>query len=391
MRRKIALTLTIIFAAALMMQPYHGQAASELDKINKRIKDLQSEMRRAEQQKKNAEHDVKELSSKKEATKEEIDALMKQIDETGMKLAETENRIDDTEERLRQTGVELEEAKKKEQTTNGKLDSRIRLMYTNGAVSYMDVLLGATSFSDFISRFDAFQSITVQTRDLLEDQKIARSVVEVREAEITADLLEIKLLYEKVVEQKADLEKKEKAKEAMVAKLNQQIVETEEISEESEKALMALAKEMSKLEAEKNRLKTYYKGGKLGVPLKTSYSLSSPFGYRIHPISGVKKLHTGMDMAVAQGTPIYAAESGVVIVAQWWSSYGNCIIIDHGGGLWTLYGHIKTGGILVEKGDTVKRGEKIALVGSTGQSTGPHLHFEVRKNSEPVNPAPYLK
>jgi len=264
-------------------------------------------------------------------------------------------------------------------------------MYTNGAVSYLDVLLSATNFTDFISRFDQFQSITTSTKELLEDQKAARALVEQKQAQVTQELEEVKTLYEQVANQKADLETKESQKEAMVAKLSQQIEDSEEISEESEKELMELAKKMSKLQAEKNKIQNPYKGGALGMPLKASYRLSSPFGYRIHPITGVKKLHTGMDMAVAQGTPIYAAEAGVVIVAQWWSGYGNCIIIDHGGGLWTLYGHIKNGGILVNKGDTVKKGQKIALVGSTGQATGPHLHFEVRKNSEPVNPAPYLK
>ncbi|MGO4373532.1 M23 family metallopeptidase [Paenibacillus sp. MCAF20] len=98
-----------------------------------------------------------------------------------------------------------------------------------------------------------------------------------------------------------------------------------------------------------------------------------------------------MDFAAPQGTDIYAAEGGVVIISQTWSSYGECIVIDHGNGLWTLYGHIRKGGRLVSKGDTVKKGDKIAEVGSTGNSTGPHLHFEVRKNEVAVNPGGYLK
>lgn len=392
MKRKIALTLAVVMIALLVSSPYQGQAASsQLDKINKQIKQLQAEMDAKARQKSQAQKDVKSLTTKKQATKEEIDALMKQIDQAGTKLAQTQDKVAQTEDNLRQTSLELEDALSKEASTSDRLDSRVRLMYTNGAVSYMDVLLSATSFSDFISRFDAFQSITSQTRDLLVDQKTARALVEQKKAEVTQDLEEVKQLYEQIADQKADLESKENDKEEMVSQLAQQIEDSEEISEESEKELMALASKMSKLQAEKNRLKTYYTGGKLAVPLHVSYRITSPFGYRIHPITGKKQLHTGMDMAVPQGTPIYAAESGVVIVAQWWSSYGNCVIIDHGGGLWTVYGHIKNGGILVKKGETVKRGEKIALVGSTGASTGPHLHFEVRKNSEPVSPVSYLK
>lgn len=118
--------------------------------------------------------------------------------------------------------------------------------------------------------------------------------------------------------------------------------------------------------------------------------LSSNYGTRVHPISGQVKKHTGVDLAAPQGTDIRAAEGGVVIVAEWWSGYGNTVIIDHGDNVWTLYGHIRNGGIKVEKGDKVKRGQKIAEVGSTGNSTGPHLHFEVRINGSPVDPSPYL-
>lgn len=390
MKRKIALTLAVVLAAIFVSSPIQGQAATQLDKINKQIKELQKEMNRKAQEKQNAEKSAQVASNRKKTTLEEIQAINAQIEEVGAQLTETERQISQTEDELQTAGQQLEESMQQEAATGDRLDDRIRLMYTNGNVSYLDVLLSATSFSDFLGRFDAMQSITVQTRDLLEEHQILRAQNEQAKNEIANDLRDLQALYEQKADKKADLESKEDAKAIMVAQFDQQIDNFGEISEESEKALMELAKKMAKLQAEKERIKTYYKGGKLGVPLK-SYTLSSSFGYRIHPISKTKKLHTGMDMAAPSGTPIYAAESGRVIVSQWWSGYGNCIIIDHGGGIWTLYGHIKNGGLLVEKGDNVKRGQKIALVGSTGQSTGPHLHFEVRKNSEPVNPAPYLK
>ncbi|REK69630.1 M23 family peptidase [Paenibacillus paeoniae] len=165
----------------------------------------------------------------------------------------------------------------------------------------------------------------------------------------------------------------------------------EVISEEQEKLLVALAAKVSKLNAEKNRIKNPYSGGKLGMPINSGARVTSNFGTRNHPITGKSHTHTGIDFGAPQGTDIFAAEGGVVIVSQLWSGYGNCIIIDHGNGLWTLYGHIRNGGLLVSVGDQVKRGQKIAEVGSTGNSTGPHLHFEVRKNEVPVNPSGYLK
>lgn len=391
MKRKIALVMAVVLAATLAVQPYDGHAASELDKINQQIKALEREMNRQAQQKKDAEKNTQNLLNQKEATVAEINALAQQIDQAGKQLADTEKQVHETEQKLQQAGRELDEALAREQSISDQLDVRVRLMYTNGTVSYLDVLFSSTSFSDFIDRFDTLQSITTSTKTLLEEQKAVRSLKEQKQAEVQQQLQEVEALYKQRAEQLADLQAKESAKEALVAKLDQEIEHLEEISEEAEKELAEMADKMAKLENEKSRIETYYKGGKLGMPLKAKYRLSSGFGYRQHPITGKNRLHSGMDMAVAQGTPIYAAESGRVILSQWWSGYGYCIIIDHGGGLRTLYGHIKSGGLLVEKGDNVKRGQKIALVGSTGQSTGPHLHFEVRKDNTPVDPAPYLK
>lgn len=389
--RKLALTLAVIMTAAVLMQPVQGQAASQLDKVNQQIKDLQNEINRKANEKKNAERTVKTLAVQKDATKEEIAKLLKEIDQAGVKLAEAEDQVAQTEAQLAQTQQERDDAIAQENLASKSLDSRIRLMYMEGKVPYLDVVLNAANFNDFLSSFDDMQYITTQTRSLLDSMKEARELVELKEAEVTKELLEVQLLKDSIADQKADLEGKERDKEAMMAKLNQEIDDMEEISEEAEKELMALASKMSKAEAERNRLKTYYTGGKLRVPLDVSYRITSDFGTRIHPITHKKQEHSGIDMAVPKGTPIYAAESGVVIIAQWWSSYGNCVIIDHGGGLWTVYGHIMDGGILVKKGQTVKRGDQIAKVGMTGQATGYHLHFEVRKNEKPVDPKPYLK
>lgn len=232
-----------------------------------------------------------------------------------------------------------------------------------------------------------------------------KELVAAKKIEVEKQFAEVKAIYEKLELYEAHLIKKEQEKETLIASYNSNIQqldsrltqidstleELEGISKEQEELLMALASKVSKLNAEKNRISNPYTGGKLGMPIKDNYRISSNFGTRVHPISGKKHTHTGIDFAAPQGTAIYAAEAGVVLVAQSWSSYGNTVIIDHGNGLWTLYGHIRNNGIKVDKGDTVKKGQKIAEVGSTGNSTGPHLHFEVRKNQVTVNPSSYLK
>ncbi len=390
MNRKLLLVLAMLLITALIAKPYDGQALSAIEKIDKELKELQNEMDRAAHNQRYADKTVEELTGKKKATEQDIMTILAQIDDMQAKLDQTELEIATAENELFETTQELEDANKQLNNRKELMDTRVRLAYTTGAVSYLDVLLSSTSFTDFLGRYDAVESIVTQDRDIADQKQKYSDEVTAKKTQQEKEKKDLESLYAKRSKKIADMVQKERDKEVMMSKFEKQIEEADEISEEAANQLTELARKASALEAKKNRIKNYYKGGKLGMPLKSEYRLSSPFGYRIHPISGKKKLHAGMDMAAPKGTPVYAAETGVVTVAQSWSGYGNCIIIDHGGGLWTLYGHLMNGGILVSKGETVKRGEKIGMVGSTGQSTGNHLHFEVRKNSEPVNPAPYL-
>lgn len=417
-KRKWLLFIATMMLTVFVLQPTGGEAAS-LSNIKKQIAAAKAEMRAAEQRAAKAEREAASvhqqaasaknekvgIESKKTEAEASITNLMAEIDNVVINKTKTQAQSDAKEEELLQTGLELEQAEERVQTRDELLQSRMRLMYTNGFVSYMDVLLSATSFTDFIDRFDALQSILSQDRDILAEQRAEKELVALKKVEVEKQFAEVKAIYVKLEQYEAHLVKKEQEKEVMIASYNSNIKqlnsklqqidstleELEGISEEQEALLMELAAKVSKLNAQKNSISNPYSGGKLGMPIRDSYRVSSNFGTRVHPITGKKHTHTGIDFAAPQGTDIYAAEDGVVLVAQTWSSYGNCVIIDHGNGLWTLYGHIRNGGIKVEKGEKVKKGQKIAEVGSTGNSTGPHLHFEVRKNQTPVNPSSYLK
>lgn len=417
-KRKWLLFVAMMMLTVFVLQPTGGEAAS-LSDIKKQIAAAKAEMRAAEQRAAKAEREAAsvhqqaasaknekvDIEGKKTEAEASIANLMAEIDNVVINKTKTQAQSDAKEEELLQTGLELEQAEERVKTRDELLQSRMRLMYTNGFVSYMDVLLSATSFTDFVDRFDALQSILSQDRDILAEQRAEKELVALKKVEVEKQFAEVKAIYAKLELYEAHLVKKEQEKEIMIASYNSNIKqlnrelqqidstleELEGISEEQEALLMELAAKVSKLNAEKNRISNPYSGGKLGMPVKDNYRISSNFGTRVHPITGKRHTHTGMDFAAPQGTDIFAAEDGVVLVAQSWSSYGNCVIIDHGNGLWTLYGHIRNGGIKVEKGETVKKGQKIAEVGSTGNSTGPHLHFEVRKNQTPVNPSSYLK
>jgi murein DD-endopeptidase MepM/ murein hydrolase activator NlpD len=389
-KKGLAILAAAVFAVYIF-QPFSGEAASQIDKINKELQKVRQQMSAASHNRNQAAKDKAYALAMKEKTAKSVNEIISQINEVGTQMNSVQSQIDDTEEKLMQAGQDLDAAEKRIKSRDKLLQSRIRLMYTNGVVSYLDVLMSSTSFSDFLDRYDSLKSILGQDQQILESHKKDKALIVQKKKEIEKSLADVKTMYAKLDDYHDLLKDKESQKEVMILQYKDKAQESEEISEEQEALLIKLAKKISDLEKQKKTSKNYYTGGKLAVPLHSAYRLSSPFGYRIHPITGRRTLHAGIDMAAPKGTSIYAAESGVVIVAQWWNGYGNCVIIDHGNGLWTVYGHIRDGGIDVEKGQTVKRGQKIAEVGSTGNSTGNHLHFEVRKNEKPVNPLPFLR
>lgn len=401
--KKWITVVAVVALVAAVIQPTEGLAKSKtISEIDKELKQLQQQAKEAEKQqeaaaekKQNAEHYVNK-------NQEYLKQVLAQMDEVSNELAQISLDIENTEQSLRDTAVQLEETKARIAERSELLDSRVRLMYTDGTVSYLDVLLSSTSFSDFLERADSLQAIANQDHILLDEHKHDKELLDEQQVQLEADYAKVKALYADAENRKSILEDKEQEKQELIAKYHAEIEESDDISEEQEALLIELATKRAALEKEKNKLKaaqvyTYKKsssgfkgnGGSMGLPVDGA-RLSSGYGTRIHPITGVKKKHTGVDFAAPQGTDIHAAAGGVVIVAEWWSGYGYTVIIDHGDNVWTLYGHIRKGGIKVEKGQQVKKGEKIAEVGNTGNSTGPHCHFEVRINGTPVDPMPYL-
>ncbi|WP_028591703.1 murein hydrolase activator EnvC family protein [Paenibacillus massiliensis] len=410
-------TVTVLAAAlltAVIFQPGQGQAKS-LSEVNREINKLDSQSQSFKKQQQQAEADKVEAEHYKNKTIKALEIVMQQIEDVSNQLARVALDIENTEESLRQTKKELEEATNRIGAREKTLETRVRLMYTDGTVSYLDVLLSSTNFNDFITRVDSIKTIVDQDQFLLDEHKKDKALVVSKKQQLDSEYAYAKSLYEIKQNARKELDAKEQEKQRLIAGYDDQIIAAGDISDEANEMLVQLASKRSTLIQQQNKLKAEqaaraaaarkaaakrsastapasFSGGSgiMGMPIG-SYRMSSGFGPRTHPITGVRgKMHTGIDMAAPQGSPIYAAEDGVVILAEWWSGYGNAVIIDHGDGLWTLYGHIRNGGIKVSNGQTVKRGQKIAEVGSTGNSTGPHLHFEVRENNVPVNPNKYL-
>lgn len=425
--KKTGSLLAATLVAALLIQPSDGYAKS-MSEINSQLNHLEKQTRFAKQQREKAAQDKQYAQHYKNKTVQNLKVVLDQINSVSDQLTRVAVQIDQTEDNLRATKKDLAEAIDRIKSREKMLETRVRLMYTDGTVSYMDVLMSSTSFSDFLSRIDSLKTIVEQDQILLDEHKRDKALVVSKKKQLDTEYKNAKRLYALKQDAKAELSAKEKEKERLIAGYDHDIAESDEISEEQNDMLIALAGKRAGLIQEKNKLRaeqaakaararaaaraaearryasssggssnsshaaasTYTGGtGTLASPV-AHYRLSSTFGMRVHPITGKLKGHTGIDMAAPQGTDIHAAEDGVVIVAEWWSGYGNTVVIDHGDGLWTLYGHIRNGGTVVHTGQTVKRGQKIAEVGSTGNSTGPHCHFEVRENNKPVNPMNYL-
>lgn len=406
--------IAVVTLAVMIFQPTEGYAKSKtISQIDKELKQLQEQAKKAKEQQEKAADQKQEAQHYVNKNTNYLKLVMQEIDTVSNELVQISMKIDATEENLRATGALLDETEVRIQERSDWLDSRVRLMYTDGTVSYLDVLLSSTSFTDFLERADSLQAIANQDQMLLEEHKKDKELFEQQKLDLEQDYATVKDLYAEAESRKSTLEEKENEKQQLIAKYSHEIEESDDISEEQEALLVEFATKRSALEKEKNKIKaaqvyTYKKstksssgsgvsssgtfkgnGGSMGLAV-TGARLSSGYGTRVHPITGKVKTHTGIDMAAPQGTDIHAAAGGVVIVAEWWSGYGNTVIIDHGDNVWTLYGHIRNNGIVVEKGQQVKKGQKIAEVGSTGNSTGPHCHFEVRINGNPVDPMPYL-
>ena len=349
MMKKKSLILTLIAvltftmcAAGLAFAATESDLRNDLDDVEAAQDELSKKMAQIEK-------DVKEMQKK-------VDNLNYMISQTASEISNTEAKIDKKEKEM----AERED----------NLNERLKVMYKNGSVGFVDILLGSSSISEFVSNMEIIQKIYKNDVEVLET--LQKEHDELQEIKETLKKRKEKLAAQKteLASDKAELDVKKKELEA----------EEDKLKAEADRLTAEIIKLMDK--------NSPYVGGEFTWPCPASRYISSSFGNRLHPTLHVWKFHTGIDIGCSAGKDIVAAASGKVIMSKVYGGYGNCVMIDHGGGIVTLYGHASK--LLVSEGQTVKRGQTIALVGSTGRSTGPHLHFEVRKNGEYINPMNYF-
>ena len=399
--RTISLILGGIMILHFGMTDIPKVYASEL--TNESIQQKENEIKKAQEEKKQLQSgltDVKKLKASLEASKadlnEYIEKLDVQLDEIQSKINELVEQIAKKEEEIAQKEKELDEALEVQQQQYDAMKIRIKFMYERGDKMYLDLMLESKSFGDLLNKAEYIEKLSAYDKRML-DEYVAYSEYVALCKEELEDQKDILDETKKVQEEEQDaLEEMVKEKEVEINKIQNDITNKAAaiadyeplIAAENEtiQALeAAVAEERKKLAAEQGRK---YDGGKFCNPCPSIVRISDEFGYRTHPILGTQQFHNGIDMAAPGGSPILAAYSGKVVAATYSSTMGNYIMIDHGDSLYTIYMHASA--LYVSKGQEVAKGEKIAAVGTTGRSTGNHLHFGVRLNGNYVSPWNYI-
>ena len=295
---------------------------------------------------------------------------------------------------------QLAEAQKRLEGREAVFYKRVRDIYINGRLSYIDVVIGSKDFSDFANRLEVLKRIIDSDITLIGEIKKERAQIEEHKQKLESDRAKLVELEKAALAKQAEIEQKKAERNVVLQKAQNDRATAMQAIEElnaSSAQVSAMLKERQAARAAaaaaaqssggQGASDNWVQGtGQLGWPV--SGEITSPYGYRVHPIYGTTIYHSGIDIGVDEGTPVHAADGGVVVWSGWMGGYGYAVVIDHGNGLSTLYGHNSE--LAVDEGQSVAKGQVISYAGSTGNSTGPHVHFEVRANGDPVDPMGYL-
>lgn len=387
------LALSILLGGQAIHMPAYA------DDLDDQVQDLQGQIDSSRLEQENWQQVIEDVSAKLKQIQADLDAANARLQSIQTKQAEINAQIAQTQNEI----VKMEAYLKTRQDV---LNRRVRAIYMHGQLNYLEVILGANSFSDFANRVELLKRVIRSDYNLILEIQKQKAAIEAKKAQLEEDKRQLDALAAEAEKTRQEIAKKKaeqqkvldtaKSNKAAAAQmeqdLNAQLASVRNLIQQRLAAAEAARQAAQQQAASDDEGgggsdDNYVQGtGAMGWPC--SGPITSPFGYRTHPIFGTTIFHAGIDIGVDYGTPIHAADSGVVVYSGWISGYGNAVIIDHGGGISTLYGHNQS--LAVSEGQSVSKGSVIAYAGSTGNSTGPHCHFEVDVNGSPVNPMGYL-
>ncbi|MBQ3118512.1 MAG: peptidoglycan DD-metalloendopeptidase family protein [Clostridia bacterium] len=380
MKKKVlALALAIVLSIPVMVSVDRdvAYAATVQEKINAATKEKQEALDKI----KDAEKAKDDVVAQSEQLEREIDLIQSEIYAIDDIIAQIDAEIAEKEAEIAQFEADIA-------AQDEKLKACLRAMDENSMTSYLDLLLSSESFAELLINIETINEMTEYDMAIIQEMTDLKTEVEAAKAAIEAKRKTQEEARAVAADKQGDLEVKLAEKEALAKALEKDIEKYKQVYEEARRQEEALKKSIAgSLSTSSNS--TYTGNGQFCWPAPSYTRISSPYGWRLHPIYKTNKFHSGVDLAAPGGSNILAAESGTVKFSGWNGGYGNCLIIDHGGGITTLYGHASK--LCVSKGQYVSKGEVVAKVGTTGNSTGNHLHFEVLINGKTTDPMTYIR
>lgn len=341
--------------------------------------EIQNQMNEANEQLEGVQSDISENLQQVQKLDEKIANSQKELDEVNRKITELETSSKEIEEKLKVAEENYNKQKKL-------LDTYLVMVQESSDTQYLDVLLSSKSITDFLSNYFFITELASYEMDLLNDMQSKKEDIEKSKLILENNKEQLAAIKSSQTKTTTILANTKSVRENFISKLSDQEKDIQTKIDEYNQRFNEINNEI--LQLAQNGIATQYIGGELAWPVPGYTVITSKYGMRTHPITGVYKLHTGVDIRAPMGATFISANDGIVTKASYNSAYGNMVIVDHGGGVSTLYAHGSE--ILVQVGQTVKRGDAVLKVGSTGYSTGPHAHFEVRLNGVVTDPMPYI-
>jgi murein DD-endopeptidase MepM/ murein hydrolase activator NlpD len=392
-RTRIAVALFSIVAAFLPSAPAAG---GRLDRIEDELERKRNQLERVEEERHDVAVELRDARGHRQELAAKVHELGAQLDDAQARLAEVETTLEVARNELARWTAKLERARAQLRHQREVLEDRAAAAYKLGPGAYLELLLGAKDLRSLSDRVTFLESVLQVDAEMVDGLEVSEELVGDRQDRVETIEGRVEQRFEVLEVQAARIAELEAQQQAALSEIDLEIEVQGELLEDIEQNRERYEQAVADLQAESERISgVIQSGGSSGsgqhsgqLFWPTSGSIVSGFGWRTHPIFGTRRFHAGVDIGAACGQPIWAAEDGRVISAGWNGGYGNATIIDHGGGLSTLYAHQSS--FAVSSGASVNRGQTIGYVGTTGYSTGCHLHFEVRVNGTPVDPVPYL-
>ena len=349
----------------------------------------QSDLNKKTNEKNSIQNDIKKEQKKQKEAKKEKEAIDNNIKKITDDLEEISASLNELGSRKATVIKELEEAEANEEKQAEALKKRLRVIYEDGATSYFSILMSSESIFDFFYNLDILREISEHDDKILNELKETKAVIAEKKEELDSVIASEKTKEQQLAQKNASLKTQSDKKQAYVKELDKNIEKLKKDLDRVEREEAQLRAQIAKAAGNQSGAPKNFVGGKFLWPAPGVTTITSQFGYRVHPTTGQYKLHSGVDIGCFTGHNVLAAADGVVVISGNHTAYGKYVSINHGGGIVTLYAHNSQ--LLVSVGQSVKQGQIIAKSGNTGWSTGQHLHFEVLVNGAPVNPMNYFK